>query len=67
VLGLGGAWLFWNAAGEALQQFLPNFKVAQSTIIVGSAVALGVALVSGFVPAYRAYRLSVVQALRTIE
>lgn len=66
VLGLGGAWLFWGSV-DFLQQFLPNFRVSRSTLMVGGGVALGLALVSGFVPAYRAYRLSVVQALRTIE
>lgn len=66
VLGLGGAWLLWANVG-IFQQFLPGFKVAPSTLLVGAGVTLGLALVSGFVPAFRAYKLSVIQALRTVE
>jgi len=66
VLGLGGAWLMW-ANVEIFQQFVPGFRVAPSTLVIGSLVAAGLALVSGFVPALRAYQLSVVQGLRTVE
>ena len=65
-LGLGGAWLLW-ANVEVFQQFLPGFGVAPSTMAAGAALAVGVALASGLVPAWRAWRLSVVQALRTVE
>ncbi len=66
VLGLGGATALW-AKVEIFQQFLPGFRVATSTLVVASLLAIGLALVSGFVPAWRAYRLSVIQALRTVE
>lgn len=66
VLGLAGAWVLW-ANTEIFQQFLPGFRVATSTLLVGGGVAVALALVSGFVPAFRAYRLSVIQALRTVE
>ena len=65
-LGLGGATALWGKV-EIFQQFLPGFHVAASTQLVGAALAVALALVSGFVPALRAYRLSVVQALRTVE
>lgn len=65
-LGLGGAWLLW-ANVEVFQQFLPGFRVATSTMLVGGGIAFFLALASGFVPAYRAFRLSVVSALRTVE
>ena len=66
VLGLGGATLLW-ANVEAFQQFLPGFRVTPDTMAAGAGIALLLALVSGFVPAMRAYRLSVVTALRTVE
>lgn len=66
LLGLAGATLLWANVG-VFQQFLPGFRVAPSTLVVGSVMTLGLALASGFVPAYRAYRLSVAQALRTVE
>ena len=67
VLGLGGAKLFYPAINFNGAGFLPGFKVATSTLIVGAAVALGLMLASGLVPAIRAARLPVVQALRHVE
>jgi len=66
LLGLGGAKLLW-ANVKAFQQFLPGFGVTPGTLAAGAGIALLLALVSGFVPAMRAYRLSVISALRTVE
>jgi len=68
VLGLGGATLLYSAVDvPVLKQMLPGFGVATSTLVVGGLIALTLAFASGFVPAWRAYRLSVIQALRTVE
>ena len=66
-LGLGGAYLFYPAINFNGGGFLPGYKVATSTLIVGVLVALGLMLASGLVPALRAARLPVVQALRHVE
>jgi len=66
-LGLGGAKLLYPAINFNGAGFLPGFTVATSTLIVGALVALGLMLASGLVPALRAARLPVVQALRQVE
>ena len=66
-LGLGGATLLYPAINFNGAGFLPGFKVATSTLVVGGLVALGLMLASGLVPALRAARLPVVQALRHVE
>ena len=67
-LGLGAAALFWaNVTIPQLEQFLPGFQVAGSTIAIGIGIALLLTTLSGLVPAWRAARMNVVQALRTVE
>jgi len=68
LLGIGGATALWaNIRFAPLEQFLPGFTVAASTIVIGSAIAVALTLLSGLVPALRAARMSVVQGLRTVE
>jgi putative ABC transport system permease protein len=67
LLGLGGAkWLYratnFNAGG-----FLPGFDVTGRTLLAGAGVTLVMLLASGLVPAMRAARLPVVQALRKVD
>ncbi|MBA2457990.1 MAG: hypothetical protein H0V43_03425 [Gemmatimonadales bacterium] len=52
----------FNAGG-----FLPGFDVTPETLVLGATVALLLMLASGLVPALRAARLPVVQALRRVE
>jgi putative ABC transport system permease protein len=66
-IGLGGATLLYPAINFNGAGFLPGFKVATSTLITGALVALGLMLASGLVPALRAARLPIVQALRKVE
>ena len=66
VLGLGGAKLLYKASNFNAGGFLPGFDVTPSTLVVGSAIALVLMLASGLVPAIRAARLPVVQALRRV-
>jgi putative ABC transport system permease protein len=67
VLGLGAAKLFYRATNFNAAGFLPGFDVTTSTLLIGGAVALALMLASGLVPAVRAARLPVVQALRRVE
>ena len=66
-IGLGGATFLYPAINFNGAGFLPGFKVATSTLIIGALVAVGLMLASGLVPAIRAARLPVVQALRKVE
>ena len=66
-LGLGGAKVLYPAINFNGAGFLPGFTVATSTLVIGGLVALGLMLASGLVPALRAARMPVVQALRHVE
>ncbi|OLC72555.1 MAG: hypothetical protein AUH78_15895 [Gemmatimonadetes bacterium 13_1_40CM_4_69_8] len=67
VLGLGGAKLLYAGTGFNGFGFLPGFDVTAGTVAVGLGITLLLAVASGAVPALRAYRLSIVQALRHVE
>lgn len=67
VLGLGGAKLLYSGTGFNGFGFLPGFDVKVSTLVIGFAIAIILAVASGLVPALRAARLSIVQALRHVE
>jgi putative ABC transport system permease protein len=67
VLGLGAAKVLYRASNFNAMGFLPGFDVTTSTLVLGGAIALVLMLASGIVPAIRAARLPVVQALRTVE
>ena len=67
VVGLGGAKLLYRATNFSAMGFLPGFDVQGSTLLVGAGIALALMLASGFVPAWRAARLPVVTALRSVE
>ena len=66
-LGLGFAKVLYPAINFNGVGFLPGFKVATSTLIIGAVIAVALMLASGLVPALRAARLPVVQALRKVE
>ena len=67
VLGLGGAKLLYRATNFNGAGFLPGFDVTPNTLALGAVVALLLMIASGLVPALRAARLPVVQALRQVE
>jgi putative ABC transport system permease protein len=67
VLGLGGAKLLYAGTGFNGFGFLPGFDVTAATLVIGFGIALLLALASGLVPALRAARLPIVQALRHVE
>ena len=66
-LGLGFAIVLYPSINFNGAGFLPGFKVATSTLVVGALIAVGLMLASGLVPAVRAARLPIVQALRKVE
>jgi putative ABC transport system permease protein len=67
LIGLGGAKLLYRATNFNAAGFLPGFDVTKSTLLLGAAVALLLMLASGLIPAVRAARLPVIQALRHVE
>ena len=66
VIGLGGAKLLYRATNFNAAGFLPGFDVT-SHAADRRGIALLLMLASGLVPAVRAARLPVVQALRRVE
>ena len=66
LIGLGGAKLLYRSTNFNAGGFLPGFDVTPSTLALGAVVALLLMLASGVVPALRAARLPVVQALRQV-
>ena len=68
IIGLGGAKLLYKATNFNAAGFLPGFDVTgRARSLLGAGVALLLMLASGLVPAVRAARLPVVQALRRVE
>jgi putative ABC transport system permease protein len=67
VLGLGGAKLLYAGTGFNGFGFLPGFDVTRVTLALGFGIALALGVASGLVPALRAARLPIVQALRHVE
>jgi putative ABC transport system permease protein len=64
-LGIGLAKLF-TLGGDPTGGLLAFFYLPPTAIVAGVAIALAVGLVSGFLPAYGAMRLRVVDALRRV-
>lgn len=67
LIGLGGAKLLYKSTNFNAGGFLPGFDVTSQTLVIGAGVTLLLMLASGLVPAVRAARLPVVQALRRVE
>jgi len=67
LIGLGGAKLLYKLSNFNAGGFLPGFDVTTRTLVIGTGIALLLMLASGLVPAIRAARLPVVQALRRVE
>jgi len=67
LLGLGAAKLLYKGTNFNAAGFLPGFDVTVGTLLLGAAIALFLMLASGLVPALRAARQPVIQALRRVE
>ena len=66
-VGLGLAKVFYPLVKFNGFGFLPGFNVAPATMAWGALLALVLMLASGLVPALRAARMPIVQALRRVE
>ncbi len=64
-LGVFGAKAMFGPQNP-MTTFIPGFMVEASTVALGLSIAFVLGLVSGFVPAFQAMRLSVVQSLRRV-
>ena len=67
VLGAVGAKLLLEGSGFNFMGVLPPMTVYWSTVITGIVIAAIVGAVSGFIPAWQASRLRIVDALRRID
>jgi putative ABC transport system permease protein len=67
LFGLGAAKAFYRAINFNGFGFLPGFNITTGTLVMGGGIALLLMLASGLVPAARAARLPIVQALRRVE
>ena len=52
---------------ENMGQMLPVFRISPETAVAALALAIGMGLVAGVVPAWRAARLPVTDVLRRVE
>lgn len=66
LLGLGGALLLFNLMDFDLGGFVPGLRVTPGIAAIAAAMALGIAVASGAVPAWQSARLKVVDALRYV-
>ena len=64
LIGIGLAWIVFNGQHYAFGEILFNLTVSAGLVGLGVAWALAVALLGGILPAIRAARLPVVDALR---
>jgi putative ABC transport system permease protein len=64
LIGIGFAWALFNGQGYAFGEVLFRLAVSPALVAVGVAWALAVALLGGILPAIRAARLPVADALR---
>jgi putative ABC transport system permease protein len=72
LVGLGVSWLLINGllgpfVEENMGGFLPHFKIPPELAALGLGVAAILAVVAAIWPAYRASRLKVADAIRTVE
>jgi putative ABC transport system permease protein len=64
-VGVGLALLSSPILGKVLSMVLPNFTISGETVGLALGLSLLIGLVAGAIPAYRASRLRVVEALRS--
>jgi len=67
VLGLGIAKAFYPLVKFNGFGFLPGFNVTAATMAWGALIAVVLMIASGLVPALRAARMPIIQALRKVE
>jgi putative ABC transport system permease protein len=72
LFGIGFSWLFINGVlGPFLEDnmgaIVPHFRAPPELAGYGIAIAVGLSVIASLIPAYRASRINVVNALRAIE
>jgi putative ABC transport system permease protein len=72
LLGLVVAQLFINGLigpflEDSMGGIFPHFKIPPELALLSLAIAAGLAIVAAILPAYQASKLSVADALRTVE
>ncbi|MBS1200510.1 MAG: hypothetical protein H6R27_1188 [Proteobacteria bacterium] len=65
VLGMLGAQVAVEAAGDLVRQYLPVWEIPPGAWLEAGVMILALGLAAGLVPAWNALRLPIVQALRT--
>jgi putative ABC transport system permease protein len=63
LVGLGLAALLVPPMADAMAQFFPGMTLLNSTVAIGVALAAGLGLIAAVIPAWKANRLTVVEAL----
>jgi putative ABC transport system permease protein len=66
-LGILLAWSTQAQIGEALGAMFPGYVIKPSTFALAGVVTIGVGIVAGLVPAWRAGKLRCVEAFRGAE
>jgi putative ABC transport system permease protein len=62
-LGLGTGWILVQGLGKQMGAMLPGIFLAPEALILGCACMLGVGILAGVFPAFKAMRLTIVDAL----
>jgi putative ABC transport system permease protein len=65
--GLAGALLAKLGLEGKPLAFMPSMVITWSTVLTAVAIAVGLGAVSGFIPAWQASRLRIVDALRRVD
>jgi putative ABC transport system permease protein len=63
-LGLAAAWFAIAAVGDAVRAYMPTFFLPPRDLVVGGALVMLLGILAGFLPAWNAGRLRIVDALR---
>ncbi|MCP4302014.1 MAG: ABC transporter permease [Gammaproteobacteria bacterium] len=63
LLGLGLGWLVVQGLAQQMGSFLPGIFLSPNAIVLGIAMMIGAGILAGIFPAFKAMRLSIIDAL----
>ncbi len=66
ILSYPAARAFWSALGDLSGAIFPAFEVAPATSVISGFIAIGIGLMAGLFPAWRAVSLKIVEGLRRL-